>query len=129
MDVLEEAGLELHRFIWVHAQTEADITILEEAARRGAYLELDAIGAPYQSPMQLLETAIALIQAGFAGQLLLSHDAGWYNPARPDGLPDAGYRGYTALTTEFIPELLKRGVSQEQIRLITVINPARAFAF
>lgn len=129
MDVLEEAGLDLHRFIWVHAQTEGDITILEEAARRGAYLELDSIGAPYQPQMQLLETAVALIQAGFAGQLLLSHDAGWYNPARPDGLPDEGYRGYTALTTEFIPELLKRGVSQDQIRLITVINPARAFAF
>ena len=48
MDVLEEAGLDLQRFIWVHAQTEPDLTILAEAARRGAYVELDSVGAPFQ---------------------------------------------------------------------------------
>jgi phosphotriesterase-related protein len=129
MDILEEAGLDLHRFIWVHAQTEPDISILEDAAHRGAYVELDSVGAPYQSQTELLETTIALIEAGFADHLLLSHDAGWYNPARTDGLPDEGYRGYTALTIDFLPELLKRGISKEQIRLITVNNPAKAFAF
>jgi phosphotriesterase-related protein len=61
--------------------------------------------------------------------LLLSHDAGWYNPARPDGLPDEGYRGYTALAKEFIPGLRERGVTEEQLKTITVTNPARAFAF
>ena len=129
MDVLEEAGLDLQRFIWVHAQTESDLSILEEAARRGAYVELDTVGAPFQNQTELLDTAIALIQAGFSEQLLLSHDAGWYNPASPDGLPEGGYRGYTALTKEFIPALLERGISEEQVRLITVANPVRAFAF
>ena len=129
MDVLEEAGLDLQRFIWVHAQTEPDIAILKEAARRGAYVELDTVGAPFQLQTELLETSIALLEAGFADQLLLSHDAGWYNPARPDGLPEEGYRGYTALAKDFTPALLKRGVSEEQIRQITVENPARAFAF
>lgn len=129
MDILEAAGLDLRRFIWVHAQTEGDHSIVEEAARRGAYIELDAIGAAYQSQPAMLETAAALIQAGLADHLLLSHDAGWYNPARPDGLPDEGYRGYTALARDFLPELSKRGVSAEQIRLITVENPAQAFAF
>jgi phosphotriesterase-related protein len=129
MNILEEAGLDLHRFIWVHAQTEPDISILQEAARRGAYVELDTVGAPFQSQTGLLETAIALIESGFADHLLLSHDAGWYNPARPDGLPDEGYRGYAALTSDFIPELLERGISRERVRQITVNNPARAFAF
>ncbi|MDQ3004867.1 MAG: esterase [Chloroflexota bacterium] len=129
MDVLEEAGLDLQRFIWIHAQTEPDVSILEEAARRGAYVELDSVGAPYQSQTELLEITIALIKAGFADHLLLSHDAGWYNPARPDGLPEDGFRGYTALTRDFLPELLKRGISEEQVRLITVNNPAQAFAF
>ena len=129
MEVLEEAGLDLRRFIWIHAQTEPDISILEEAARRGAYVELDSVGAPYQSQTELLETAIALIEAGFADHLLLSHDAGWFNPARPDGLPAEGFRGYAALVRDFIPALLKRGISEEQIRLITVNNPVNAFAF
>jgi len=129
MDVLEEAGLDLDRFIWVHAQTETDPAVLEEAARRGAYLELDSVGAPFQSQADLLETILAIIQADYADQLLLSHDAGWYNPALPDGLPEEGFRGYTALTKEFLPALLERGITEEQVRLITVDNPARAFAF
>ena len=129
MDVLEEAGLDLHRFIWIHAQTEPDVSILEEAARRGAYVELDSVGAPHQSQSELLESTIALIKAGFSDHLLLSQDAGWYNPARPDGLPEDGFRGYTALARDFIPGLLKRGITEEQVRLITVNNPANAFAF
>ena len=129
MDVLEDTGLDLHRFIWIHAQTEPDVSILKEAARRGAYVELDSVGAPHQSQPELVDTTVALLEAGYADHLLLSHDAGWYNPARPDGLPDEGYRGYTALTKEFLPALLERGISEEQVRLITVNNPARAFAF
>jgi phosphotriesterase-related protein len=129
MDVLSEAGLDLHRFIWVHAQTEPDISILKEAAGRGAFVELDTVGAPFQSQEELLATALTLIEAGLSEHLLLSHDAGWYNPARTDGLPDDGYRGYTALVSEFIPALLRSGVTQEQVRQITVNNPLRAFAF
>src|SRR5512141_874165 len=120
MDVLEAAGLDLQRFIWVHAQTEPDLSILKEAARRGAFIELDSVGAPFQPQTELLETVIALIEAGLIEHLLLSHDAGWYNPARSDGLPDEGYRGYTALVRDFVPELLRRGLTQEQVRFITV---------
>lgn len=129
MDVLEEAGLDVNRFIWVHAQTETDLTVLLEAAQRGAYLEFDSVGAPHQSQTDLLETTLSLIEAGYTDQLLLSHDAGWYNPARPDGLPEDGFRGYTALTKEFLPALLERGITEEQVRVMTVFNPARAFAF
>jgi len=129
MNVLDAAGLDLRHFIWVHAQTEPDRSVLEKACRHGAYVELDTVGAPFQEQEYLFRTALALIEAGFIDRLLLSHDAGWYNPARPDGLPDEGYRGYTALVRDFIPELLKRGVTEEQIRLITQANPAQAFAF
>ena len=129
MDILEQAGLNLRRFIWVHAQTEPDISILLEAAQRGAYIELDTVGAPFQSQPELLERVERLIDGGFASQLLLSHDAGWYNPGRLDGMPDGGYRGYTALVESFIPELRKRGITEEQLHLFTVENPASAFAF
>jgi phosphotriesterase-related protein len=129
MDVLEAAGLDLQCFIWVHAQTEPDLSILKEAAQRGAFVELDTVGAPFQPQTELLQTVLALVEAGFIDQLLLSHDAGWYDPGRPDGLPEGGYRGYTALVREFVPELLRRGITQDQVRVMTVDNPARAFAF
>jgi phosphotriesterase-related protein len=129
MDVLEQAGMDLHRFIWVHAQTEPDLSVQLEAARRVAWLELDSVGAPYHSQMDLLAMAVSLIDGGFVEQLLFSHDAGWYNPGSPDGLPEGGYRGYTALVKDFIPELLKQGVSEEKLQIITEKNPVNAFAF
>ena len=129
MDTLAEAGHDLHRFIWIHAQTEPDIAIVKEAAGRGAFVEFDSVGAPHQSQRDLVGTVAALIQAGHLDHILLSHDAGWYNPAQPDGLPDDGFRGYTALTKEFLPALSAQGIGDEQIRHITVDNPARAFAF
>lgn len=129
MDVLEAAGHDLRRFIWIHAQTESDVSVLEEAARRGAYIELDSVGAPHQSQPELLDVTVALIHAGYINHLLLSHDAGWYSPGRADGMPDGGYRGYTALMKDFLPALSARGLSDEQVRQITVHNPVRAFAF
>ena len=129
MDVLTKAGHDLRRFIWIHAQTEPDIAIVKEAAGRGAFVEFDSVGAPHQSQSELVGTVVTLIQVGYLDHILLSHDAGWYNPAHPDGLPNDGFRGYTALTKEFLPALSAHGISDEQIRHITVDNPARAFAF
>ena len=129
MNILEDAGLSLDRWIWVHAQTEPDLSVLLDAVQRGAYVELDTVGAPFQDQDVLLETALTLIQAGQTDHLLLSHDAGWYDPASPGGFPKDGYRGYTALTNDFIPALMRRGASEEQVKQITIHNPARAFAF
>jgi phosphotriesterase-related protein len=129
MDILEDAGLDLSRWIWIHAQTEPDVSVLNEAARRGAYVELDTVGAPFQSQPELLERVIQLIEAGFIRKILLSHDAGWFDPSSPDGLPQEGYRGYTALVHDFIPALRAGGVSEEEIYCITVLNPRDAFAF
>ena len=129
MDLLEAAGLQLERFIWVHAQTEPDPAIHRQAAQRGAWVEFDAIGAPGQMDLHL-DAVHALIQAGYANNILLSHDAGWYQPGQPGGLPPEGpRRGYTPLVEEFIPRLKERGVSEAVIHQLTVTNPARAFAF
>ncbi len=128
--VLSAAGHDLSRFIWVHTHSEPDIGIHLEAARQGVWLEFDAVGAVNWHPQAvLLEQVLALINGGYTDNLLLSHDAGWYNPGAPDGSPGAdGYRGYTALFDTFIPALQARGVTEEQIHQITVVNPAKAYA-
>jgi phosphotriesterase-related protein len=130
LDALDAAGHDLTRFIWVHAHTERDLAVHIAAAKRGAWLEFDAIGAADWHPQDvLLEQVLAVIDAGYVDQVLLSHDAGWYQPGNPGGLPgENGFRGYTALFTDFIPALKARGVTDDLIRRMTVTNPARAFA-
>lgn len=130
MNLLERYGLDLRRFIWTHAQSEANITYHQEAAKRGAYISIDAIGSGWVPDEDMLEYTIALIESGYSKNILLSHDAGWYDPSQPDGKPEgAGIRGYTALFKTFIPELLKHGISETIVNQITVHNPAQAFAF
>jgi phosphotriesterase-related protein len=125
--VLIDAGHDLSRFVWVHAQTEPDSAVHQQLARSGVWIEFDTIGVPAQHTPQL-EAVLAMLDAGLADNILLSHDAGWYDPSQPDGVPAHGFRGYTALVEEFIPALKARGVSDAVIRQLTVTNPARAFA-
>ena len=43
LDVLDEVGYPLDRFIWIHAQNEDDFDLNVEMARRGVWIEYDAI--------------------------------------------------------------------------------------
>lgn len=129
IELLETAGADPGRFIWVHAQTEPDLEIHRRAAQRGIWVEFDAIGAAGQLEIHLKAT-LGLLQAGYADHILLSHDAGWYQPGQPNGMPpDTPRRGYTSLVNEFLPALRQSGVDEATIRQLTVTNPARAFAF
>jgi phosphotriesterase-related protein len=128
LDILEAAGHDLSRFIWIHAHSEPDMNVHLEAARRGAWVEFDAIGADAALDQQMIDYTVNLIEAGYIKQILLSHDAGWYEVGSPNGVPQSGgYRGYTALIEHFIPALRARGVSDEDIHQLTVTNPAQAF--
>ena len=129
MDLFESESLDLSRFIWVHANLEPKTDRHIEAAARGAYVEFDAIGADWQDQEVLLEITLKLIDAGFEDRILLSHDAGWYDPSQPNGEPaEGGIRGFNALVEDFIPNLLANGLSTDLITLLTHSNPARAFA-
>lgn len=128
LDILEEAGQNLNRFIWIHAHTESDMNIHIEAAKRGAWVEFDAIGANADLDQKMLDFTLNLLEAGYGEQVLLSHDAGWYEVGSPGGVPQPqGYRGYTALMDTFVPALRARGAADSDIHMLTVTNPARAF--
>ncbi len=130
IDVLERAGHDLKSFIWVHAHTVTDTAVHIDAAKRGAWIEFDGVGNEQWIAQQvLLDMVVTLIEAGYANQLLLSHDAGWYDPAQPDGIPQPnGIKGYTALFDRFIPAMQARGVMESIIDQITITNPALAFS-
>jgi phosphotriesterase-related protein len=129
MNLLDSYGLDLNRFIWTHAQSEPDKSFHLEAAQRGAYVSIDAIGSGWAPDPDMLEYTLVLIEAGYTDKILLSHDAGWYDPSQPDGHPEGnGIRGYTALFKSFLPALRAQGVSERTIDQITIKNPSRAFA-
>src|SRR5690606_326070 len=113
------------RFIWVHAQAETDLEIHKELARRGVYIELDSVGSSEQEDDKILKMIQALIASGFEDRILISHDAGWYNPGQQDG---GKQRSFTALSKSFIPRMKKAGLSNAQINKLTRENPFRALS-
>jgi phosphotriesterase-related protein len=125
LDIIEKAGYTPTRFIWIHAQAEPDFALHLELARRGVWIEYDDLGAAEWKDAAYLGWIKQLLDAGLGGQLLLSHDRGWYDPAQPAG---GTPRPFTHLTASFIPRLQDTGLDQAIIRQLTQENPFRAFA-
>ncbi len=123
LDIIEAEGYRADRFISIHTQAEADFGLNREVAERGAWIEYDHVGrAPDDEVADLIVRAL---EAGYATQLLVSHDRGWYDPAQPGGgVP----KPFTHLSDVMLPLLRQRGVADDTIRQLTVTNPFVAYA-
>lgn len=121
--ILEAAGLGIDRFIWVHTQAEPDVMLHAEIARRGAWIEYDAIGSESYPDEVYVAHIERMLEAGFGDQLLLSHDRGWYDPAQPGG---GTPRPLTYISEVFLPKVAHLG--SETVARLTRVNPFRAFA-
>jgi phosphotriesterase-related protein len=125
LDVIEAVGSTPDRFIWIHTQAEPDFDIHVDIARRGAWIEYDAIGSDDFEDAYFVQAVQRVLDAGLGGRLLLSQDRGWYDPARPHG---GTPRPYTYLSERFLPALRAAGLDEAAIRQLTQANPFQAFA-
>ena len=66
-----------------------------------------------------------MLAAGLGGQVLLSHDRGWYDPAQPGG---GTPRPFTPLSESFLPRLRAAGIDETTLTTLTQHNPFQAFA-
>jgi phosphotriesterase-related protein len=123
LDILEECGFPAQRFISIHAQAETDFALNLEVAHRGAWISYDGIG--WENDPLHIQRIQAMIAAGFTGQVILSHDRGWYTPAEPGG---GKPKPFTYLCETFLPSLRAAGVNEADTRRLTVSNPFRALA-
>lgn len=123
LDLIEKEGGDPSRFISIHTQAEPDFALHKAVAARGAWIEYDNIGwVPVEETVPLILRAL---EAGLGGQLLLSHDAGWYDPAKPGG---GTPKPYTVLSTEILPRLRLAGIDEATITRLTHDNPFAAYA-
>jgi phosphotriesterase-related protein len=125
LEILDDVGLPPDRFIWIHTQAEPDASLHLAIARRGAWIEYDAIGSDDFDDAFFLERIGRVLDAGLEGRLLLSQDRGTYDPAQPDG---GTPRPYTYLSETFLPQLRASGLRESEIEALTRTNPFEAFA-
>lgn len=123
LDIIEAEGASAERFLSIHTQAEKDFALHRAVFDRGAWLEFDHIGRADDAEVVALVTRA--LEAGHGERLLLSHDRGWYDPAKPGGgepMP------YTHLAEHFLPRLRAAGVDEAMITRLTHDNPFYAFA-
>lgn len=121
IDLLEEFGADLSRVIIGHLGDRIGVRHLLPIAERGVYVEVDNIGyADYQPEWVRADNVAALVKEGYAHQILLSQDI-----CLLSHLKYQGGNGYGYLLERFLPLLRERGVSDEEIHLMLVENPAR----
>jgi phosphotriesterase-related protein len=125
LEIIEAAGLTPDRFVWIHTQAEPDFGLHAEIARRGAWIEYDAIGSDDFEDAFFVDRVRLVLDADLGGRLLLSQDRGSYDPAQPGG---GTPRPYTYLSEQFLPQLRTAGVDDATIRQLTQTNPFAAFA-
>lgn len=119
--ILQEMGVEPSEFVWVHAQAEEDFDNYRKAAEMGVWISLDGIGwaiDPY------VDRLLFAKEKGILGNILISHDAGWYDPAKVGG---GDFQPFTNIFEKLIPILNEKGFTEKDWNQLLRFNPNNAF--
>ncbi|GAB4336141.1 MAG: phosphotriesterase-related protein [Candidatus Abyssubacteria bacterium] len=126
VEIFEEEGVDLSRVCIGHSADTTDLDYLAGLLEKGVFLSMDRYPGREGRPDWKTRNATvkALVDRGFAGQLMLGHD---YAP-RPvfagEELPKTD-NTYLFLSRTAIPALHKAGVSDAAIRAMTIDAPRR----
>ncbi len=129
--VLREEGADLSRVVLGHSGDSTDLDYLSEMADAGCILGMDRFGIDIITPFeQRVHTVAALCERGYAGSMVLSHDASCYIdwfPPQAIGVFAPRWH-YQHMFDDVLPALRERGVTEEQIEAMLVTNPRRYFS-
>ena len=132
--VFREEGVDLSRVIIGHSGDSTDIGYLEELIGAGSYLGMDRFGIDVILPTEdRINTVVELCRRGHANRMVLSHDAScwldWVDPLPDEARAQAAPNWhFTHISDDVIPELRRRGVTDDQITQMMVTNPRDIFS-
>jgi phosphotriesterase-related protein len=124
LDLFESMGVKPQRVAIGHVGGLADPKAEEVKAicKRGAFVGYDRQGGPGDA--RNVPQVLALIEAGYAGNLLFSSDFSSAAQLVRNHGP-----GYAKTVTVFVPKLREAGVKEETLHGILADNPRRFLAF
>jgi phosphotriesterase-related protein len=132
--ILKEEGVPLNRVKLDHSNDTTDLEYLLWILDQGCFLGLDRYPGQVPSPLARTKILKALIDAGFAGRVCVSHDwslarhvAGDSNIGTPERRQKMNPHGYLYIKNVVFPQLLEMGVSQKVIDSLLVDGPRNFF--
>ena len=126
IELLAEEGIPPTRVIVSHLGDRRDRRPLLAVARTGVWINVDNLAfIQGYAPLSVRADNVALLwREGYGERVMLSNDI-----CEVDALAANGGCGYANVLETFWPLLRERGVTDEQFHVMTVANPARAFAY
>jgi len=124
LQILKQYGVDPSAFIWTHAMNERSNEKIREVAHTGCWVAFDGIHESESSLTRSKDLLEFMKSANLLNRILISQDAGWYDPAKPGG---GEIRPYTAIFKSLIPILRNDGFTHEEVDRMIVKNPAEAF--
>ena len=128
--IFAQEGVDLSRVIIGYSGDSEDLGYLRGMMERGSTIGMDRFGLENFLPTaKRVEVVARLCAEGYAGQMVLSHDANCWN----DMLSEEGKRKtrplwhYNHISDDILPALRKAGVSEDQIDQMLVRNPRAIF--
>src|ERR671934_1252212 len=128
--IFAQEGVDLRRVIIGHSGDSDDLGYLRGLMERGSTIGMDRFGLDhFLSTDKRVEVLARLCAEGYAGRMVLSHDANCWT----DMLSEEAKRRtrprwhYTHISDDVLPALRKAGVTEAQIHQMLVGNPRAIF--
>lgn len=122
LKIIRAKGVNAKAWIWIHAQNEQNRELHIRAAKAGGWVSYDGVN------IGSLSHCIAFLKdmkkENLLSHVLLSHDAGWYHVGEPGG---GSYNDYNTIADKLIPSLKENDFTEDDIRLLFISNPSKAF--
>ena len=136
LDILEASGADTSRVVITHLdKTITDEQRLLDLAKRGCFLAHSFFGkecshyhfdesVDMPSDAQRVQRVKRLVDAGFASQVLISHDI-----VCKHELVRYGGHGYAHILENVVPKMVDRGIGKDVVMEILIDNPRRWLTF
>jgi phosphotriesterase-related protein len=121
LEILKQKGVSPESFIWIHAQNENDPKNYLAAAEKGCWISFDGLAWEME---QHLEKLLYAKDHGILDQILISHDAGWFDPKKPVQT----IQPYTTIFKHFYLKLIANGFTEMEFEQLVTENPSKAFS-
>lgn len=123
VELFSKLGLSMDQLIIGHQDLNTDDERILAVLESGAYVGFDTIGKNnYRKDTERIRLIKCLFERGFGSRILLSTDL-----TRKSHWHKYGGIGYDYVLHSFVPLLKENGFSEDDIHMLLVKNPARAF--
>ncbi len=128
--IFAQEGVDLARVVIGHSGDSDDLDYLRGLMERGSTIGMDRFGLEnYLPTLKRVEVLARLCAEGYAGKMVLSHDANCWTDAMSE---DEKRRTrplwhYNHISDDILPALRKAGVAEDHIEQMLVRNPRAIF--